>query len=136
MDSLPIDILKIIEGFNIKYDPKKHTWDKLAENGNLKGLQFLHSKNIGGCTEQAMVSAAYNGHLDVVKWLHENRTEGCFKWAMDSAAMNGHIEVVKWLHENNLHDCNLNTPIINSAIKVARERDYNEVVKWVVKNIS
>src|SRR3989304_1963442 len=52
-------------------------WDKLAENGN----------------------------LDVIKWLHENRTEGCTKCAMDDAAENGYLKIVKFLHENRREGC-------------------------------
>lgn len=37
INQLPIDILKIIESFLLKYDRNIHTWEKLIKDGNLKG---------------------------------------------------------------------------------------------------
>src|SRR3989337_934342 len=48
---------------------------------------------------------AKNGHIELVKWLHENRMEGCTIWAMEWAAQNGHLDIVKWLHENRREGC-------------------------------
>ena len=61
MISLPIDIWKLIESYNIKYDPKKHTYEKLADKGCLDGIKWLHCNNIKGCTVRAMDFAAEKG---------------------------------------------------------------------------
>ena len=89
---IPIDILKNIECYLVKYDPYIHTFDDLAKQGNLDGIKWLHKNRTEGCTKYAMDWAASNGHLEVVKWLHKNRIEGCTTIAMDWAASNGHLE--------------------------------------------
>ena len=60
IDELPIDVLKIVEGLLTKYDPKKHTYEKLSKDGNLKGIVWL-SKHLHldqTCTDEAMNQAA------------------------------------------------------------------------------
>ena len=125
IEFLPVQLLKVIEGFLIAYNEERHTCFDLVLNRNINGLKwlaryrpnmnaltaidyassignlnmvaFLHNNFINICTVNAMDWAAENGHLEVVKFLHENRTEGCTENAMNSAALNGHLDVVRIL---------------------------------------
>ena len=71
---------------------------RMARNGNLELLQFLHEK---GCPwdEWTCSTAAHFGHLECLKYAHEN---GC-PWDKETcvyAAENGHLECLKYAHEN------------------------------------
>lgn len=58
---LPLDILKHIESFNLKYDPQKHTWNYLSSTFNIKGIEYLLKHNIGSCSQQdVIVSMKHN----------------------------------------------------------------------------
>ena len=103
-------------------------FETVWNNGDLEMVQWLHKKNIKGCTTVAMDRAACHGHLDVVKFLHENRTEGCTEWAMDWAAGNGHLDVVKFLHENRTEGCT------QYAMDHAAGNGHLDVVKWLHEN--
>ncbi|OWY99059.1 hypothetical protein PHMEG_00030011 [Phytophthora megakarya] len=44
-----------------------------------------------------MDRVAAEGQLEIVKWLHEHCTEDCSAAAMYRAACNGHLKVITWL---------------------------------------
>ena len=67
---------------------------KMAENGNMEFLKFLHEN---GCPWDIRTCswAAFNGHLECLKYAHEN---GC-PWDRETcswAAENGHLECLKY----------------------------------------
>ena len=70
-------------------EEKERFCARMAENGNLELLQFLHEK---GCPwdEWTCSEAANFGHLECLKYLHEN---GCpwNEYTCLNAARNGHI---------------------------------------------
>jgi hypothetical protein len=70
---------------------------KLAEKGDLAGLQYLHGLGTP-FTYNAMDVAAEKGHLAVVQFLHGLGTLYTAAIAMDYAALSGHLAVVQFLH--------------------------------------
>ncbi|EQC33883.1 hypothetical protein SDRG_08564 [Saprolegnia diclina VS20] len=82
--------------------------DKVAANGHLEVVCFLHLYRREGCTSYAMDIAAGNGHLDVVTFLHVNRSEGCTVDALDRAISNGQLDVVRFLLEHRFEGASLN----------------------------
>ncbi|ETV91367.1 hypothetical protein H310_14046 [Aphanomyces invadans] len=80
-------------------------WKFAARNGHLQVIQYLHMRQVAGCTPHVMDTAAANGHLDIVAFLHLYRTEGCTKEAMDAAACKGFLDVVQFLHYNRNEGC-------------------------------
>ena len=78
-------------------EEKERFCSKMAENGNVELLEFLHEK---GCPwdEMTCLVAAEEGHLECLKYAHE---KGCpwDIWTCTQAAENGHLECLKYLHE-------------------------------------
>ena len=71
---------------------------KMAENGNMEFLKFLHEN---GCPWDIRTCswAALYGHLECLKYAHE---KGC-PWNEDTCAAtarNGHLECLKFAHDN------------------------------------
>ncbi|RLN72003.1 hypothetical protein BBJ28_00007407 [Nothophytophthora sp. Chile5] len=102
--------------------------DSAARGNHLDVVRFLHRHREEGCTVAAMDGAAGAGHLDMVQYLHTHRQEGCTFAAMDSAAANGHLEVVKWLHENRSEGCSVR------AMDGAAAGGHLRIVKWLQAN--
>jgi ankyrin repeat protein len=98
---LPKDLLYIIQGFNVKYDPEKHTCYFLMRNNNLKGLKYLVSQgaDVRAQRDYAVRLAAAKGHLSMVKYLvsHGADCRAYSDEAVRYAAENGHLEMVKYL---------------------------------------
>ena len=78
-------------------EKERFCW-RMAQNGNLELLQFLHEN---GCPwdESTCSGAAHYGHVGCLKYAHEN---GC-PWNSFTclcAATNGHLECLRYAHEN------------------------------------
>ena len=99
--NLPIDILKIIEGFLVAYNPEVHTLSYLVENNNLQGIKFLVSRgvDITANDDRAIRIASYKGHLDVLKYLISlgANIKATNNHCVINASYTGHLEVVKYL---------------------------------------
>ena len=78
-------------------EKERFCW-RMAQNGNLELLQFLHEN---GCpwNESTCSGAAHYGHVGCLKYAHENRCPWD-KGTCACAAYNGHLECLKYLHEN------------------------------------
>ena len=115
---------------NIINDRKtiSYIMDRVAYNGDLEMLKWLHYNQSEGCTKYAMSNASSQGKLETLKWLHYNRTEGCNEDAMDYASMNGHFETLKWLYYNRTEGCS------SDAICLAMTRKHFEIVRWLHYN--
>ena len=79
-------------------EKKERFCTKMARNGNVELLQFLHEK---GCPWDARTCsyAAKNGHLECLKYAHEN---GC-PWDEDTcsyAAEHGRLDCLEYAREN------------------------------------
>jgi hypothetical protein len=148
--SLPIDVLKMIEKFLVKYDPTVHTWKHLASTGNINGLKFLHEHNVSECTPFVLDIAAINNHfncvrflydniieshsedvlswavkdLSMVQWLYERCSEYCTTDVMDCAAQYGNLDVLVWLHEQGEH-------CTRDALRYASLNEHYDVVQWL-----
>jgi hypothetical protein len=94
--NLVLKFEKILSRSSKQFLLRNASFDKEAENGNLKMLKLLYSIGIIGTT-LTMNSASYSGHLEVVKFLHSIGIIGT-SWAMNLASIYGHLEVVKFLH--------------------------------------
>ena len=80
-------------------EKKERFCARLALDGNVEFLTFLH-ENVG-CPwdEETCRKAAANGHLECLKYAREN---GCpwNKKTCEAAALNGCLECLQYLHEN------------------------------------
>lgn len=71
--------------------------DRVASNGHLDVVKWLHANHSEGCTSEAMRAAVYNDHFDVLLFLHANRSEGCAPHVVDGTTCIKHLEIVQWL---------------------------------------
>jgi hypothetical protein len=113
---------KILSRSSKKFLLRKVSFDKEAENGNLKMLKLLYSIGITGESE-AINWAAARGHLEVVKFLCSIGAPGT-KYVMYYAAGCGHLEIVKFLHS-------IGIPGTYNAMENASQGGFLEVVKFL-----
>jgi hypothetical protein len=71
------DIIPIIDSYLFLYDPRIHTWDSLAIDGNLKGLKYLHRCGILGCMSYTLEYAKEQNHEKVIEWLEKTCAKEC-----------------------------------------------------------
>ena len=79
-------------------EKKERFCEKMALNGNLVLLQYLHDKGCPLDKVTCSAAAVSGGHLECLKYLHEI---GCpwDEWTCTEAARGGHLECLKYLHE-------------------------------------
>ncbi|KAK6093522.1 hypothetical protein MT418_006133 [Batrachochytrium dendrobatidis] len=99
-----------------------------AQNGHIDVVKFLHANRTEGCTTRAMDEAALHGHLNIIQFLHTHRTEGATSTAMDNAAAFGHLNIVKWLHFNRTEGCSV------SAMDTAAANGHLDVIQFLHSN--
>ena len=133
-------------------EEKARFCSRMARNGNLELLKFLHEK---GCpwNEETCWSAASNDHLECLKYAHENgcpwdeetckaaakyRRLECLKyahengcpwdeWTCRGAARGGHLECLKYAHENGC-------PWNEDTCRYAAHNGHLECLKYLHEN--
>ncbi|OQS03726.1 hypothetical protein THRCLA_21086 [Thraustotheca clavata] len=83
-DARGLNMIKYLHECELKFTGT--VMDKVAAEGDLESIKYLHEHSTKGCTTRAMDFAAQNGHLEVEKFLHENRAEGCTTKSMNYSA--------------------------------------------------
>jgi hypothetical protein len=136
VSKLPIDILKIIEGFNLRYDPQKHTVRYLAMTGKLSGLKYLVSKAVDIFPKNVNtleVASRYN-HLEVVEYLLQQGADihANNGIVLREASRRGRFEIVKSIVTYEvITRRNMHSRIYQDTIEAIAHHGNWDMVKWL-----
>lgn len=131
---LPIEVLKVVESFNIKYNKIKHTPQNLIRTGNLDGLKWLYVfkrellDNPEIKVDFVKLAVIYD-QLEILKWLYENHICTLDHCTFDLAAERGNLDMVEFLHFNGVSCTTV-------AMNKASEYGHKLIVKFLHYNRS
>ncbi len=145
------DLLCIVEGFNVNFNPTKHTLLNLAKSDNLSGLKYLfcsktidfeeicddiYNNNIKDI-EHALLEASSTGRLKTVMYIVKQCAESFFlddeyyiDDCLEAACKNGHLRVVMFFIK---HITRVGYYFeVEDLLAVACENNHFDIIKYLV----